>query len=288
MAYHPSPEAFWQVVLGAFITIGGVLFAVSFSFGIETVKATDGRDIVTFHAFFLYYLVTGLTLIGLGILGAGIIFKGWFRKKGTNQTEPDQETVEHEKLTLPVKLQLLAIAVSIAVLTVAGISLAKSGETLETAQKSLAVATRPPHLIMEYQSERDGNVFHDDSMTYTVGGAPVNRADEIRINVWNTGAQVAENITVSLLFNPVSAEIVDTQKMQKCRDVVCNFAPVHSNIMPIRAIEAGGFYTIVATYTVFPGVVAKLPQPLNMTIAVDYVSEGEAKRIAPTYKVDMN
>jgi hypothetical protein len=118
--------------------------------------------------------------------------------------------------------------------------------------------------------------------------APVNRADKIRINVWNTGAQVAENVTVSLSFNPVSAEIVDTQKMQKCRDIVCNFAPIHSNIMPIRAIEPNGFYTILANYTLFPQVVSKLPQPLNMTIAVDYISEGQPKRIAPTYTLDIN
>jgi hypothetical protein len=161
----------------------------------------------------------------------------------------------------------------------------KSNRLLETAQKTLEAQTRPAHLIMEYQSEIDGNIFHDDNKTYRTGGEPVNRDDRIRINVWNTGAQVAENVTVSLLFNPVNAEIVDTQKMQKCRDVVCNFAPVHSNVMPIRAIEPSGFYTILANYTLFPEVVAKLPQPLNITFAVDYISDGKMVKMNATYSI---
>lgn len=79
MAFQPNPAAFWQVIFGGFITIGGVLFAVSFAFGIETVKDTNGEDIIRFNVFFWYYLIVGLAIILLSMLGASVRFLGWPR-----------------------------------------------------------------------------------------------------------------------------------------------------------------------------------------------------------------
>lgn len=76
-SYQSDKQAFWQVILGGIITIGGVFFAVSFAFGIETVKAENGSDMLRFHALFWYYLIAGLIMIGMGILGASVRFLGW-------------------------------------------------------------------------------------------------------------------------------------------------------------------------------------------------------------------
>lgn len=76
MSFQKDPKAFWELVLGAFITIGGVFLAVAFSFGIETVKATNGHDTMMFGAFFYYYLIVVAFGIVGGILGASIRFLG--------------------------------------------------------------------------------------------------------------------------------------------------------------------------------------------------------------------
>jgi hypothetical protein len=84
LAWQRNEPAFWQVILGGFISIGGVFLAVSFAFGIETVKATDGSEIVRFNFFFLFYLITGGIIIVLSLLGASVRFLGWpFRPRQT-------------------------------------------------------------------------------------------------------------------------------------------------------------------------------------------------------------
>jgi hypothetical protein len=56
------------------ITVGGVFFAVSFAFGIETVKATEMQEIIRFHFFFVYYLIVGIIGIVGGVFGAWVRF----------------------------------------------------------------------------------------------------------------------------------------------------------------------------------------------------------------------
>lgn len=74
--------------------------------------------------------------------------------------------------------------------------------------------------------------------------------------------------------------------MKKCRDIVCNTSPDGAaNMVKIRAIEAGGFYTVVAEFRVFPQAIAKMEEPLKITIEVDYLSAGQEKNITQTYRV---
>jgi hypothetical protein len=172
------------------------------------------------------------------------------------------------------RLQLIAAFVAIGVLGWSVISttsaVEKSNKLLETAQKTLEAQTRPPFLIIELQPEKSGNGFDDVNMKYFASGPIAERPDSIRINIWNTGAQVAENVTVSVTFEPHNGNLVDAHTMKKCRDIVCAISPEgQANSVKMRAIEAGGFYTVLANFTLYPQEIAKLEQPFYMTIQVD-------------------
>ncbi len=136
------------------------------------------------------------------------------------------------------KLTLFIIGLTIATVFTASVSLYFSYATLNE-------ATRPPSLIVELSSEKGS--FDDSQQAYMLGGPPDNRADKIRINIWNTGDRVAENVVVSVRFSPQNSSLYDINSLEVCRELVCT---MKGSPTTIKAIEPNGFYTIIASVEV--------------------------------------
>lgn len=83
---------------------------------------------------------------------------------------------------------------------IASESLKMALESQKIALEAKEFTTRPSYIIVETDSER--NFLNDERNEYHMGGSPDIRRDNIIVNVWNVGAQVAENVTISVSFDP--------------------------------------------------------------------------------------
>jgi hypothetical protein len=150
---------------------------------------------------------------------------------------------------------------------------------LRTSNDILTNATRPAYLIMDVDSGTSGSSFEANG-EYRVGGAPGGAFHRAIVSIWNTGARVAENVTISIRFAPENSNITiwDTHTITKCRVDFCipgTEGGNSSRVITVRAIEPGGFYGIIANYSLVLENLEKVEGPVKFYAEVKNDSTNE-------------
>lgn len=160
------------------------------------------------------------------------------------------------------------------------VALFVSGYGVWITQNIYFEANRPSNLVVDLYSEKGR--FDDLENRYRLGGPPLSRPDTIRISIWNTGAKVAENVTVSVSFRPQNASLYDIHSLSLCREQFC---VSKGSPAQIRAIEPNGFYKVNVSIEVFASALSASGN--NLYLSIDVIDPSAQHNPSYRYKVEV-